>query len=248
MYFNKEHYHLNIPKKIIFFGDIHYSNYFDLRIFIKLIELIKEEHPDYILIGGDLLDDSIYQDNMKPFINFIKSISKLYKTIIVLGNHDYIIGKNYQIPNKLIKTLKSINNVYLLENEALVLEDITIYGYLPDYTISKNINGVDYLHSYIPKNKYNILLTHSSMRMIRELPFDLVLSGHTHGGLLPTKIYGNFGLISPDKKILPKNVRGLIKEGKTKFIVTSGITKLSENSKIFKHLNFLFPISITIID
>ena len=58
------------------------------------------------------------------------------------------------------------------------------------------------------------------------------MCGHTHGGMIPSFIPGNFGIIAPSKKLFPKNVRGIKKIGDTTVIIGSGITKLSRKSKL----------------
>ena len=75
---------------------------------------------------------------------------------------------------------------------------------------------------------------------------DLILCGHTHEGLAFEFIPGDFGFISPHKKLFPKNMRGLFSISNTKLIISSGITKLSECSGLNKLSNIFSSNIITI--
>ena len=77
-------------------------------------------------------------------------------------------------------------------------------------------------------------------------------SGHTHNGLvvpgIDNIIKNNIGLIAPNKTFFPKNSRGTIMCKTTKreipLIISGGIMKLPESSGIFRHFNWIFPMSI----
>ena len=64
--------------------------------------------------------------------------------------------------------------------------------------------------------------------------FDLVLTGHTHNGLTPHFIPGNFGFIQADHGLFAKIARNSFKCGNSEVIISGGITKLSEGT----HLRF----------
>ena len=78
--------------------------------------------------------------------------------------------------------------------------------------------------------------------------FDLILSGHTHGGLVPDCFIGNKGLISPERKWFPKNVSGHIIRENTHLIINSATVKFSNTSHSFKYLNFLYSSHINSIN
>ena len=83
--------------------------------------------------------------------------------------------------------------------------------------------------------------------------YDLLLSGHTHGGMVP-KIFNrlfkkNQGLIAPNKKLFPEVARGKIERNifnkKITIIINGGITKLGDKSaRILSKLNFFYNIDI----
>ena len=78
-----------------------------------------------------------------------------------------------------------------------------------------------------------LLLRNDNYRKIKNLKkLNLILSGHTHGGMVPSFIKGNNGIISPERELFPKNVRGKIDLDNNSIIISTGVIKLSKKSKI----------------
>ena len=103
------------------------------------------------------------------------------------------------------------------------------------------------------------MLIHSPIRITNQevlkklKDYDLLLSGHTHNGMVPdimSKLFKtNQGIIAPNKKLFPSIARGKIERyignKKITIIITGGITKLSKKSgKILNKLNFVYNMSI----
>ena len=76
---------------------------------------------------------------------------------------------------------------------------------------------------------------------------DLVLCGHTHGGMVPSFFPGHFGILSPTKTLFPKYIRGKVRCGKSDLIISSGVVKLSRKSKI-SLFNDLYSYNINVIN
>ena len=73
-----------------------------------------------------------------------------------------------------------------------------------------------------------------------------------HNGVVPPILDelfdNNIGLVAPNKKIFPKNARGIIK-GKNIKVISSGITKISNiEGKLLRWLNMFFPMGINYIE
>jgi len=103
------------------------------------------------------------------------------------------------------------------------------------------------------------MLIHSPIKLIdnnvleKLHDYDLLLSGHTHNGMVPNIlekiIPDNYGIIAPNKKLFPRLARGkmekYIKNHKITIIINGGVTKLSlKSSKLLNSLNWLYDISI----
>jgi len=266
-------YQLNnkLNKKIVLISDIHIHPTWNNKNFYTLLEEICKLNPNYVCIAGDFLDDANVskEEIFKEFLNFLKRLGKLYPVIISLGNHDteervnkykrkYCVDQSYQ------EKVKKIPNITLLNNESLIKDSIYFYGYTAPYRyFHKKEKDSEYLLNHqkrkipnITNNYYKVLLMHSPINSVKKNfiekspinQFDLILCGHTHGGLMPEKLKINHGIVSPGKRLFPKNIRGKLVRGKNAFIISNGITKLSYSSNHFRHLNFLFPMSITLIE
>ena len=179
-------------------------------------------------------------------------------------------GKNKLIDFNL--TAEEFNNIILLDNDSYQDDYIYIAGLtLPSkyyYNITydessdillEHIQHHQELISKLPARLPKVLLIHSPIKLTDEevlnklSSYDLILSGHTHAGMVPdflNKFFKkNTGIIAPNKKWFPEISRGKIekmRKGKRiTIIITGGITKLSlKSSKLLSKLNFVYNISI----
>lgn len=254
-----------IKKKIVLISDIHY--YIDTpNSFLFEIETkIRELKPDYICIAGDIVDLTNIRDKMsvEPLYQFLKGLGTISPVVMVLGNHDVKAAHTtpYEDPI-LLKEFQSIPNVHLLRNEGIEFEDIYFMGYEPSfryYEIEGEKNKELFFKEAKGKiktsKKYSVLLIHTPIHVLKDYyeplklkDFSIILSGHTHNGMVPSWISGTWGLVSPTKKLFPKNVRGKMKKGKTTLIVSGGITKLSYCSGFFHYFSNFFKGEITFLE
>lgn len=266
-------YNSKINKDVILIhiSDIHFNKYTKDCKLDKIKEEIYKNNPDYVLITGDTIDESSVikdKNNVKRLLVFLTDISKFCKVIISLGNHDLFVKEDY----KFFKKLNDLNNIYVLDNDNYIDENIYIAGFtLPNiyyYNITRN-ESLDVLLEHL--KKFNNLtenlpvfipkvgMIHSPMKLVdndvlnclRE--YDLLLSGHTHGGLVPHIMRNVFkpnqGIIAPNKRLFPPVARGKIEKNivgrKITVIINGGITKLGERSaKMLSKFNNLFDIDI----
>lgn len=244
---------VKVNKKIIHISDIHYSEKYNKKRLSLLFNEIKKTNPNYICITGDLIDDYSITKNIefKYFENWLKDLSKICKIIIIIGNHEYIKKENKKyIFNNDIEWLNNIKNenIIVLNNQIYSDENIDFIGYNPYFKninennmdIIKQINNIDNL---IKKSKkdFKIFMIHTPFLLLRNDNYrkiknfkelNIILSGHTHGGMLPSFIKGNNGIISPERELFPKNVRGKIDLDNNSIIISTGVIKLSKKSKI----------------
>lgn len=247
-----------IKKEVTLFliTDLHYYHAKDLKKYQMITKEIQKKTPNFVLIGGDLLDSSFVNDE-DLLIGEIKKWSQYSKILIGIGNHDITTSKEKGQENKIFfQKLKSIPNVVILDNDILETSDIRFIGVtLPYYYYYRKQENPKELEQFINQKfkesyddkKINILLIHSSIGLTLHQNFshikvlknvDFILSGHTHNGMVPKILEGvmkNDGIIWPNKKLFPKLVRGKFQYQNFTFIISGGITKLSKRSG----LNFL---------
>ena len=258
-------YNENVSKeiKIIHISDIHFSIKTKLTELDKLSNYIKEINPDYIMITGDIIDESSItkDDKINELFIFLNDLAKISKVLICLGNHDVYHSNDFIFFDKVNK----INNIEVLNNRSYLDKYIHVLGItLPNeyYSNSKNESS-DIFIDFLDKNKElidhntknipNILLVHSPIKLTdnkvlkRLKKYDLILCGHTHNGMVPKGLSflfpKNMGIISPHKVIFPEIAKGkIIKKIDNKeitIIINGAITKLSNRSGI-NNLNFIY--------
>ncbi len=254
-----------IQKRIVLISDIHYYIDTPNSYLLEIRKKINDLNPSYICIAGDIVDLTNVRDKMsaEPLYQFLKDLGNMCPVIMVLGNHDVKAAETtyYEDPI-LLDELRSIPNVHLLRNKGIEFEDIYFMGYEPSfqyYEIEGEKNRTLFLKEAKGKikasKKYSVLLIHTPIHVLEDYyeplhleKFSLILSGHTHNGLVPSWIHGNRGLVSPIKTLFPKNIRGKMEKGSTTLIVTGGIMKLSYCSGFFHHFSNFFKGEITCID
>lgn len=177
----------------------------------KLIEGVKD--VDAIFLTGDFFDDKGDNKIAWEFLQATKSIKKYYVT----GNHEHRRPDCREI----LETLPSYNVILLDGNSPQVIGPIAIYG-VDDIDKGKD-NFFEKLAAYqenLDGDLYNILLAHRPEYADYYQGFDLILSGHNHGGHFRLPFIG--GLIGPDGEIwLGKKV------------YQKGLYNLNERQKIY---------------
>ena len=222
--------------KIVFLSDLHGFTYGN-RLY-KRIETLK---PDIIFIGGD----SVNKTSAKSFDkvkDLICSLPRIAPTYFAFGNHEsQLKALSFDDDRELKMAFNSFiselnaNNVWLLYNEVEYIGNISVMPIeLPLTYYSKReikpYNSEEAIGSIIGEfsvDGFNIILSHNPnyARNYAELNPDLILCGHTHGGLVRIPFIG--ALISPELELLPKYSGGIydiINNGKlVKLIVSKGL-------------------------
>lgn len=261
--------------KIALLSDIHYYPKYNTKILDRLLKQIKTNKPDYLCIAGDILDFTNVTDYSK-LINWLKKITSICPILMVLGNHDekdgHIKKWAHKKNNEFIQTIKSINNLYLLDNETKTFNNISFYGFQLSYKhyeidnekYSSFCNEVKNLNPKFTKDKYNIILFHSPINIYNYIknnpqhPFnecDLILSGHMHNGCLPyiishpiNKIFKTSrSIISPLRKLFPDFSHGRVYNKIKDGYIYEGVNKLSKSTKLLHKLDFIYSKNVQFI-
>ena len=256
---------------IIHLSDIHFNTNTKVKDLDMIYNEVNKVKPDYIMITGDLIDTpeiTKNNDKIKELITFLSNIAKIAKVMIAIGNHDVLHQNDYRFFNK----LNDLYNIYVLDNTSYQDEFIYVSGFtLPSeyyYNINKSENKevlLSHLDSHkelinkLPRDIPKVALIHSPVRVsenesLKKLhEYDLILSGHTHNGMVPDILEflfkGNIGIISPYKNFFPAVAKGKIERNidnkKIIIIINGAYTKLSKKSgKILSKLNFVYNKSI----
>jgi len=154
----------------------------------QAIEIVAQERPDLVLLGGDYFDKGRWDDSSKVF----DGLTAFSNVIGVLGNHDQKGGKHVA---ERVRQGMARRGAVILQNSAISVRvrdcDVTIAGVDDPYT------NHDDLEQTLRGNPWPlILLAHAPVIETSLEPgmAGLVLSGHTHGGQIR---------LSPAKTLTP---------------------------------------------
>ncbi len=211
--------------RIAFVSDLHYKSLFKEKGLNNLVELLREQQADVLLIGGDLHEGCEY---VPPVIAALAEVKTPMGAYAVLGNNDY-----EACYSDIVREMNK-RGMHLLEHKVDTLkrngEEILIAGVRNPFDLKKN--GTSPTLGLSPKD-FVILLTHTP-DYAEDVPItntDLVLAGHTHGGQVTL-----FGLYAP---ILPSHYGQRFRTGLeynsqlTPMIITNGIGTSNKNIRLF---------------
>lgn len=200
--------------------DLHSSYYGkNQQILVKELE---RTAPDAVLLVGDIADDKVPHEGTRVLL---EQIGDCYPCYYVSGNHEYWA----EDPQSILNMIASYG-VRVLEGES---EEVCMHGQ------SLLIAGVDdpdarqnWLGQFtacqdaLDPMQYAVLLSHRPelASYYEDSGFDLVVSGHAHGGQIRIPGLLN-GLIAPDQGFFPKYAGGRYELGETVMIVSRGLCK-----------------------
>lgn len=209
--------------KILQISDFHTGSFYGGVT--ELIKKVEREKPDIIVLTGDLIDETVRDmSSIRELVSQLIIIAPVY---FVSGNHD-IWYPNYSGLKHMLKN----KGVVLLENKKETLKrgnsHINLFG-IDDPDTCDDTGSDQFLKQKIndfqQEYSYNILLFHRSNMFdsIKGKGFQLVLSGHMHGGQVQLPFVG--GLVSPqsNRTWLPKYTDGKWEEAGTVMIVSRGL-------------------------
>ena len=216
------------PIRLILLTDLHSTVYGEDQK--PLTDVISSCCPDLILMAGDIADHKV------PFAGtsvLIRRIAPTWPCFYVTGNHEHWTGKT----DSLKRWLRS-RGVTVLDGSV---SSVSIRGQL------LQIAGVDDPHRFtsshhavylsegwkkelqtccskLDPSHYSILLSHRPelTRFYRGSGFDLVVSGHAHGGQIRIPGLCN-GLLAPHQGFFPRYAGGRYDLDGTSLIVSRGL-------------------------
>lgn len=219
---------LQTPIRIVFISDLHNSLFGKGQS--ELINEVEKAAPDIIVIGGDIADKTqdYYPENSYILAEYL---GNRYPCYYSMGNHEYSRGDSALIKQKLagygIKVLQGSGEVLTINGQQIEICGI----FDADAYFEKDgelINELQAVTAEKDSKHYRVLISHFPEDVEKCLKgnFDLILSGHAHGG--QWRIPGILnGLYAPGQGFFPKYAGGLYQHGDTWQIVSRGLWKPS---------------------
>jgi len=225
---------LKKPLRIVLLADHHSSPYGEKQA--KLLDEIHAANPDLILLAGDMVDDE------RPYAQTAHLYAGLcdYPVYYVIGNHEC-----RRADMTAMKALAEQYGITVLTDEIVSLE---ISG------VPLLLGGIDDLektwhrdptfhHGAVMErifapvktaSGYRILIAHKPelIKAYARYGFDLVVSGHAHGGQVRIPGLLN-GLFAPGQGLFPRWAGGIYRHRATTHVVSRGLSKTVFPPRIF---------------
>jgi len=197
--------------RIVLVADTHFTSDYISPSTEDAVRTIEDSKPDLIIMAGDLVSSERGWASAKKFLSWLRSISPV---VTVWGNHDHWHLTDLGTRARELRE----RDIMVLVNENLTFEGIHIVGVDDPFTgysdLGKAVSGV--------KEGRRILVAHSPQIIgeARDL-FELVVSGHTHGGQVVIPLLGPPFIPLPAE--YRKYISGLYTVGNTKLYVNRGL-------------------------
>lgn len=162
--------------RLLQLSDIHHSVYLSLRKVERAVEAANRLGAEVVTLTGDFITFSPHY--VAPVARALGRLRAPLGVYAVLGNHDYRAGAEFvsaELQRNGIQVLRNSNTVLRRGLAELWLAGVDDVRYSCD--LARAARG-------IPRRRSKILLCHNPViiRQAARYGFDLVLSGHTHGG------------------------------------------------------------------
>lgn len=195
----------------------------------ELIAAVEDEAPDVVLLAGDIYDDVLPWEASDMLVT---ALSARWPTFYVTGNHEYWSGDVEEI----CRRVEAAGAVVL----NMACEAITVNGQrlnicgIPDPYAMKYSGAPDtqrqltWTAAQAESGGFTLLMAHRP-ELVTEYAaygFDLVVSGHAHGGQVRLPGLLN-GLYAPNQGWFPDYAGGEYHIGDTTLIVSRGLARES---------------------
>ena len=218
--------------RVILLSDLHGKSFG--RENSRLIAKIQEQSPDVIFLDGDMIDRSADSADVQELLRLIKRLHEIAPVYFAPGNHEL---EYMQTDASLLTQVAEAGAIVVNDSYAdvtLAGQPLRIGGTMghafyfgrseeefsssPEYQFLKAFEDTD-----VPK----ICLAHMPDTFIFNGAYnlwnvDLILSGHTHGGLIRLPFIG--GLYAPMQGWFPEYDQGYFRLGEhMQMVITSGL-------------------------
>lgn len=193
----------------------------------KLLDLIEREKPDLIVVTGDVVDERNFRlDQLRDFAERLVQIAPVF---YVAGNHEADFYSQYFY--EIVSILRKAGFTTLLARETRITrkngDAIMVAGTVDVKTTQEFAKFAEPQFKKFSRNagEFRLLLSHRPefLTLYSEYGFDLVFSGHAHGGQICVPWLMPNGLNAPGQGWFPKYTRGAHKLGETTMIVSRGL-------------------------
>lgn len=203
-----------------------------------VVAMVASCAPDAVLLVGDLFDDDTQNRPTERTLSLMRQLSAQYPCYYVSGNHEAWTGEMdalYQQTEEAgVTVLRMSSGVLTVRGQRIALCGIPdpyemVFSGAPDTEeqLRQALEDVD-------SADFTVLLAHRPELLAKyaQFPFDLVVSGHAHGGQVRIPGVLN-GLYAPNQGWFPKLAGGAYTQDGTTLIVSRGLAVRTRLPRIF---------------
>lgn len=187
------------PRRLALVADLHDGDP------ARLCAALTEARPDAILLAGDLYEGpprrrAFSVEHAAAFLRFCGGLAPAF---YARGNHDVS-------PHPDVDAALSESGVTLLDDRAVDFFDVRIGGLTSGHYRPDRTPDLGFARAFAAERGVKILICHHPeyyRRYLRGLDFDLIVSGHDHGGQWAV---AGHGLYVPGQGLFPPHTSGLV--------------------------------------
>jgi hypothetical protein len=183
------------PLKLLHISDLHASWCVSLEYIQEAISCGLRLKPDLVCVTGDFITTKY--DRFEDYQRVLSPLAAAAPTFACLGNHDGGAWSAYHHGYKdtqKVRTLVEQSGIRLLHNESYLLEargrKVALVGVGDCYALEADPRRA--FSGTIPSGAVRVVLSHNpdTKIMLEPYAWDLMLSGHTHGGQIWLPLIG----------------------------------------------------------
>ena len=187
----------------------------------RLVELVRQQEPDIIVLTGDIAGKDGTLDNVEPLLSGIEGLAPTY---YVNGNHEWADGCVEEI-----EALMKSHGVTCLSNEITLLyrgeDSIAIVGAEDPNGRADMIKpwGLSLRLGELYSDHFSLWLAHRNdyIQMYSDIGTDLILCGHGHGGIVRLPFVG--GLLNVNRSFGAEYESGVYSTPHFQMVVSRGL-------------------------
>ena len=219
------------PITIVLLADLHSTG--TTSDHKRLVAKVADQKPDIIALVGDMIDDAVNEPEVQSLVDFVAALMKIAPVYYSLGNDElaYITKHGRSVLNALAaagttildETYQDIN----VNGNRIRIGGLYANAFRQDGKAAEWQKTSQFLGQFESADAFKLLLCHrpdsfALNPVSYDWDVDLVLSGHTHGGLVRAPLLG--GLYAAGQGLLPKYDYGQFQLAGMKMVITSGLS------------------------
>ena len=206
------------------------------------LQALRQKNPDYILMPGDIFERLNGEDDKKHqnALRLMREAAAIAPVFYTTGNHEDGGIRSWSPLWKLtvkerayhaddLRAIADTGATFL--GDSFVLRDGIAFGGLYSGLINEEQRPqTAWLTDFCRVEGPKILLCHHPeyyVRYLKDLPLDLIVSGHAHGG--QWRLFGR-GVFAPGQGLFPKYTAGVHDD---RFVISTGLKPSGRIPRLF---------------